>query len=63
MTVKVLSIVVVLCVALIAALVSGIVVVSRGATVLAGLGSGGTAFLGVATLGLVVVGFLMSSSS
>ncbi|MCX5115434.1 hypothetical protein OOK13_44865 [Streptomyces sp. NBC_00378] len=63
MAVKVLSIVVVLCVALIAALTYGIVAVSQGATVLAGLGSAGTVFMGVATVGLVVVGLLTSSSS
>ncbi|MER6206379.1 hypothetical protein [Streptomyces sp. NPDC001642] len=58
MSFKIVGVTVVVLVSLVIALVSGIVASALGSAVLAALTAGGTAFLGVAALGLKVLSYL-----
>ncbi|MFD4973131.1 hypothetical protein [Streptomyces sp. NPDC058424] len=59
---KIMGITIVLLVAMVIALVSGIVVFALGSTLPAALGTGGTAFLAIAALGMGVLNYLMPNS-
>ncbi|MGW2426296.1 hypothetical protein ACWC0C_45135 [Streptomyces sp. NPDC001709] len=63
MTVKVLSVLLIMSVACIFGLVSAIVAVSHGATAWVGIRAGGTAFISAAGLGMVLVNYLMPTTS
>ncbi|MET7701565.1 hypothetical protein [Streptomyces sp. NPDC005485] len=58
MSPKIMGVIVVLLAALVSALVSGIVAFALGSTNLAALTTGGAAFVGIAGLGLGVLGYL-----
>ncbi|TLQ38956.1 hypothetical protein [Streptomyces marianii] len=59
MTVKITGVTVVLLLASVLALGSGIVVFALGTTPLAAVGTGGVAFLGIAGLGMGVLSYLL----
>ncbi|WP_159772880.1 hypothetical protein [Streptomyces sp. HM190] len=63
MNVKIMGVTVVLLLAAVLALGSGVSVFALGATPLAAVGTGGCAFLGIAGLGVGVLGYLVPDAS
>ncbi|UXY24883.1 hypothetical protein N8I84_41280 (plasmid) [Streptomyces cynarae] len=59
MSIKIMGVTVVLLMATVSAMVSGIVVFALGATVRSAVGTGGAAFLGIAALGMGVLTYLL----